>query len=245
MEESPDLVLQCDPRPPLPTITEAAAKAQSSQGKHPSQCATVGCTDDAGSGQHQAGVGRGNRRCRRLPAFTNFGQEAGPRRRILGEFLVAAVAIEADCRGRHYDGRWATKTGQCSGQYFSSLYAAVKNPPLLGCRPPAIDSLTSQVDDGVDTLEGRLVDPTSSQIPGHATSGWASTDGDNPVSALLQSGRQGGSDQPRGAGYRDRTHANFLLVDATPADGQSANLYDSMCGVYQIATTNLESRGAN
>jgi len=188
VEKGPDLILKGDPRPPLPTVAEAATKAQTDQGQHPPQCTSIRRTHDAGSSQHQTGVGRSNGHCRRLPAFTNLSKKAGSRLRIFGELLITAIAIEADCRSRNYNSGWAIQVGQCSDQYLSSLNATVEDSAFLRGRPPAIDALTCQVDDRVDALESSLVDPADNRIPGDATDWWAPPNRDDPVTSLLQSG---------------------------------------------------------
>ena len=82
----------CRPQPSGPAETEAA---QAQQRLHR---AAVGGHDDAGPRERHRGAGV-DRRCRRgLPGEDDVGEEAGARGVVLGELLVAAVAVEAHGR---------------------------------------------------------------------------------------------------------------------------------------------------
>ena len=84
---------------------------------------------------------------RRRPA-----RKPEPRRRLLGQLDVAAVAVEAD-RGSAHEHACRTGLGQAVGQEVVGVHPAVEDPILLGPGPPAGQPLAGQVDGAVDVSQ--------------------------------------------------------------------------------------------
>ena len=118
---------------------------------------------DAGAEEHDpdAGLRRRLRRC--LPGPADLGQESGSRRRVLGQFLVPPVAVDADGRGTDQDGGRRRQAGRRCRPAGGWSRPAVEDDPLAVRRPPPVaDAGTGQVDDAVER------DPPARVRPGRS-----------------------------------------------------------------------------
>jgi hypothetical protein len=133
---------------------KSSAGAEFEGGEHLAERAAAGPEHDAGACRHHADARRLRGECLPLPVDADAGQEIIRRRRRFGELLVAAVAVEADGRGRDEHGRLVRGLRDALHEMTRAKDTAVANPRLLGGGPPALGHrLAGQVEDDVDPVE--------------------------------------------------------------------------------------------
>ena len=104
-----------------------------------------------------------------LPLDADLGEEVVAGGAVLGEALVAPVAVVAHGRAGDEDGRRAIEAGHRSGEEAGGLEAAVEDLLLAGRGPFLVaDPGAGEVDHGVDALEGGGVDGAGPRVPGDA-----------------------------------------------------------------------------
>ena len=149
------------------------------------------------------GVFRGSHRG--FPRDTDVREEVVARGRLLGEHLVAAVAVVADGGTGDEHGRRAIELGERARQQIGSVRAALEDLPLAFGRPLLVaDARTGEVDDPVETFETGRVDRPSDRIPCDlARTRLGPHDAHDPVALRLERGAQCGADQTARPGDGD------------------------------------------
>ena len=98
-------------------------------------------------------------RVSRFPRDADLGEEVVAGRALLGEDLVAAVAVVPDRRRRHEHLRLALPARDRAREHRGAAHAAVADALLLLVGPALLaDALAREVHDRVDTFERGRVD---------------------------------------------------------------------------------------
>ena len=212
-------VTQLDPAPPLLARADASADTELEREQHPLERSTsfrehggLAEADHADPGRSR-GVGG----C--LPGPNDIGEEARSLRRLLGEDLVAAVAVEADGRCTHHHRGSRVESSRGPGEQVGRLDARFQDLALVRLGPPLPDVHAAQVHDRVDPEELRSVEIACRGIPTELVSArrLASDEPEHLVSLFTEGRDERGSDEP-GRAADDDSHASILTAgDHSPA----------------------------
>src|SRR5690606_4041214 len=120
-----------------PPRADAAAEAQLEGEELAAEGTLLRVEHDAGARVHRADAPcRGEPRAR-LPAHAEVGEEVAAGVAVLGEHLVAAVAVVADGRRADEDRGRRVEPGERLGEQRRAPRAALEERGLLGVGPPA------------------------------------------------------------------------------------------------------------
>ena len=101
-----------------------------------------------------------------LPLLAHATKEQRAGGRILRQLLRASIAIVTNCRRRDQSTWRVGHTGHGFRQQLSSSHATIENPLFLLGRPTTVgNTLTSEMYDRLDTLQGTRVELACARIP--------------------------------------------------------------------------------
>jgi hypothetical protein len=100
-----------------------------------------------------------------FPLGHHIGKEALTPRTVLGELLLATVAVVADGRSAHEYLRAPVDPRDGLAQEPRAFDAAVPNTIFLRRRPSPRDRLAGEIDDGIDAVERLLIEHARCRIP--------------------------------------------------------------------------------
>jgi hypothetical protein len=135
-----------DPGHVLPAGSNGSTDARAERREHLRQCSTVPPEHYSCPEQYEAQPECLGAACSRLPVVTQLGQKVVSGRRILGQHLVAAVAVISDGTARYEDSR--SCAGGCEGpnEFAGEIHPAFAQDPPPRFRPPtAQDRFARQV----------------------------------------------------------------------------------------------------
>src|SRR6185369_933008 len=130
-------IVDGDPAHPLVARADWAAEADAEWREHLRQSSAGGGQDYAEAEVNDARSVAGERLGRGFPGAADVGEEAGAFTARLVEDFVAAVAVDADCGGRHQDARRPRERGQRFAEDAGAVGAAVHDPALSFQGPSA------------------------------------------------------------------------------------------------------------
>src|ERR1041385_1169361 len=216
-------VVHRDPADVLVAAADVAAEAEPERRQHLRERAAGRGEDDAESQVHDANARARRRAGRRFPLARHVREKVLARRAVLGEHLVAAVAIVPDRRRGEQRARPAVQPSEGVADDLRAEDAAVADAILLGGRPPPEYVLTGEVNDGAGTFEGRAIDRPAGGVPlNRALAGRRRTAHEryDLMAGACEQGLQRGAEETRGPAHHD-SHSGRIA---------SASISTSMAG---------------
>ena len=136
--DCPDLIVQVNPAHPLTATADLSAQSHSKRRQHLFQCATFSAQNDAGSQESRANASLHRRIRGRFPFATNLRQEsASAGSAVFAQYLIIAITVKSDCRGRDQDTRRRRRPSKRFGKMTRPENPAVPNCLFLRLRPAA------------------------------------------------------------------------------------------------------------
>src|SRR6478609_9741886 len=210
-----------DPRPPLPPRGHRTAEAETAELHDLLEGAALVRHDESrpderdGEARVDGGPGRA------LPPDDDTREEVLPRAARVGEVLLAPVAVVAD--GRRVDQPDGLAGAVAVGdEGLGDRPGGVRARPLdlalvLGVPPTVTDADAREVDDGVDTVERALVEPSAGGVPLDLVRGGGGVahETDDLVTAFGEGTTKRAADQAGRAGDGDALRHGVLLMQGT------------------------------
>ena len=165
-------VVKCDPTHILFAAADDTPDTHLERNKHLCQCSAFRAEDDTETQKHHPNSGIFWRGDGRLPRTGEVRKKAATRRTILGENLVAAVAVIADCGRRNKHFGWGVHPRQPLAQHAGATSTTLKNP-LFERGPPACrgNVLASQVHNALHAVQRGGIKGAGSGVPRDSSRG--------------------------------------------------------------------------
>ncbi len=147
-------VLERDPAHVLMSAAEPATEAEAEEGEHPGESALARAEDntEAEMEDTDAGIDGGFGCC--FPMLTALGEKTGAEGRGFVDEFVAAIAVNACCRGDEERPGWMAEAGKCSGKGAGGVYTACGNFAFVIGSPPVGGKVSAgEMDGGSEVFE--------------------------------------------------------------------------------------------
>src|SRR5690242_801364 len=202
-------LIEANPTHPLSAWPDSASKPSSERRQHFLERSTLTAQHHAKPRVHHADPGVPSLLCRSLPPETDRHQEIPsriPDGTSFREFLVAAISVYPDGRGRHHDLWPGLQPGNRSTEQLCAKHSAVVDSPSCSRGPAGGDILSGQIDDRVDPGQRRKIEARSHGIPEDLVlPGRPADQPGDPVSLGLEMFDEGSADQATGAAHQQVT----------------------------------------